>query len=111
MGRKKAIIDWDLVDEYLKAHCDGASVARLIGIHYNTFYNAIKEKYNCDYSEYFQQKKAEGVSLMEKSIYDDSLKKGGVDRMFWLKNKAGWKDKQEFDHNVNIPSLPDIIIK
>jgi hypothetical protein len=95
MGRPKATIDWDQVDELLQAHCDGAAVARLMGIHYNTFYNAVKERYRCDFSEYAQQKKSEGVALVELSIFQDAIKKGGTDRIFWLKNKAGWKDSQD----------------
>jgi hypothetical protein len=100
MGRNKSVINWDLVEEYLQAHCDGASIARLIGIHYNTFYNNVKERYNCNFSEFAQQKKAEGVSLMEHSIFKDALSKGGADRMFWLKNKAGWRDKTEVDNSI-----------
>jgi hypothetical protein len=99
-GRPKAIIDWDRVIKYLQAHCEGAAIARLMGLHPNTLYQAVEKKYNCNFSEFSQQKKGESVALMEDSIFRDAIKKGGPDRMFWLKNKAGWKDKQEFDHTT-----------
>lgn len=97
-GRPKANIDWDLVDEYLSAHCDGAAIAGLIGIHPETLYDAVKAKYNTNFSDYAQKKRAEGVAMVENSLYRDALSKGGVDRLFWLKNKAAWQDKQ--DHNI-----------
>jgi hypothetical protein len=102
MGRKKINIDWNVVDTYLQAHCNGAAIARLLGLHPNTLYNAVKEKYKCDFSEYSHQKKEEGVAMVEASIFKDANTKGGVDRMFWLKNKAGWKDRQEFEHSGSI---------
>jgi len=97
-GKPKVIIDWNVVDEYLRAHCDGAAIARLIGIHPNTLYNTAQDKFGCNFSEYAQQKRAEGVAMVENSLYKDALTKGGVDRLFWLKNKAAWQDKQ--DHNI-----------
>ena len=102
MGRPKTDIDWDKVDEYLRAHCDGAAIARLIGIHPNTLYTAVEAKFNCGFSEYAAQKRGEGVTLVEDSIFKDALTKGGADRIFWLKNKAGWKDKQDIDVGASI---------
>jgi len=110
-GRKEIEIDWGKVDRYLRAGCTGASVARLMKLHPDTLYNQVKRKFSMDFSAYSTLKKEEGVSLMEYSIYLDAIKRGGADRMFWLKNRAGWKDKNETDLNVNIPQLPDIIIK
>ena len=111
MGRPKAEIDWDKVDEMLRAHCEGSAIASLFGIHPDTLYLKVSAKYNMTFSAYAQQKRGEGVSLMEAGIYRDAMKKGGADRMFWLKNKAGWKDKVETDLNIKeIPKLPDIYI-
>ena len=104
-GRPKAIIDFDLVDHYLQAHCDGAAIARIIGVHPDTLYNAIKEKHNTDFSAYAQQKRQEGVAMVEDSIYRDAIKKGGADRIFWLKNKAGWADRQEIKHEGTMVSV------
>lgn len=107
-GRPKPVIDWDEVDGYLRAGCDGTAIAGLIGCHPNTLYNNVKEKYGCNFSEYQQQKKAEGVHLVEKAMFDDVISKGGIDRIFWLKNKAGWKDKVE--QTVKMPGLQIIAL-
>lgn len=43
--------------------------------------------------------------------YEETLQeKAPTGAIFALKN-MGWSDKSEIDHNINIPSLPDIIIK
>jgi hypothetical protein len=43
--------------------------------------------------------------------YEETLQdKAPTGAIFALKN-MGWSDKTEIDHNVNIPSLPNIIIK
>jgi IS30 family transposase len=100
MGRKKIPIDWNKVDNYLKAHCDGAAIARILGIHPDTLYKNVKEIYKIDFSAYAAQKRDEGAALMVASIYRDAITKGGIDRIFWLKNKAGWSDKQEISHEL-----------
>ena len=97
-GRPKSKIDWDTVNEYLRAHCDGAAIARLLGIHPSTLYDAVQETYKTNFTDYAKEKRTEGVALMEASIYKDARIKGGVDRIFWLKNKSTWQDRQ--DHNV-----------
>jgi hypothetical protein len=43
--------------------------------------------------------------------YEETLQdKAPTGAIFALKN-MGWSDRSEIDHNVNIPQLPDIIIK
>jgi len=53
-----------------------------------------------------------------KKIQEIKLKKyGTADTLnasvtkFVLINEHGWSDKQEIDHNVNLPTLPNVIIK
>ena len=97
MARPKTSIDWEQVGEWCRAHCDGTAIASLLGIHPNTLYRLCEDKHGVSFSEYSQQKRGEGVMLVEDSIYKDAITKGGADRIFWLKNKAGWKDKQEHE--------------
>jgi hypothetical protein len=95
MGRKKIDIDFDKVKAYLQAGCNGASIARIMGFDPETLYRAVRRLYKMDFSKFAQIKKEEGVSLMVASIYQDAMLHGGADRMFWLKNNAGWSDKQD----------------
>ena len=107
-GRPRAIIDWQRVGDLLKAHCSAVGIAGNIGISVDTLYLRCKQDNNIDFTVFSEQKKAEGVSLVEESIYRDVLTKGGIDRIFWLKNKAGWKDQQNIDHTNNGTSFKNL---
>jgi len=108
-GRKQIVIDWQKVNMYLRAGCNGAAIARLMGYHEETLYNAVKRKYKLDFSVYRTQKMEEGVSLVEGTIFKDALEKGGADRMFWLKNRAKWADRQKIEH-TGIPKDINITV-
>lgn len=110
-GRPRVEIKWDTVNAYLQAGCDGATIATMLGIHPDTLYNHTVAKYGEEYgittfSAYAQLKKAEGVTAMEYSIFVDARKHGGADRMFWLKNKAGWKDRTDIEMNATVKLDP-----
>jgi len=47
---------------------------------------------------------------IEMNYEENLMDKACTGSIFALKN-MGWSDKTEIDHNVNIPSLPDIVIK
>jgi len=83
MGRPKADIDFKKVDEYLQAQCSGASIAGLLGIHPDTLYKAIEDKYKLVFSAYSAQKKAEGKEILRKSLWDMAIK-GNVTMCIWL---------------------------
>lgn len=102
MGRPKANIDWERVAELLRADCDGVAISSLLGIDPETLYNRCKEDNKVGFSEFKEIKKGEGIALVEESIFKDAIAKGGADRIFWLKNKAGWKDKIEQEHSGGI---------
>lgn len=98
-------IDWEQVAQWCRAHCDGVAIASFLGIEPDTFYRRCKKDNGVGFSEFSSAKKAEGIMLVEASIYHDAISKGGADRIFWLKNKAGWKDKQEHEQSGTITNL------
>lgn len=104
-GRPKALIDWNKVDNYLQAQCDGVGIAGLLGIHPNTLYEACKEINNISFSEYSAQKKAEGVELL-KAVQFQNAMSGNVVMQIWLgKQYAGQRDKQDIGHQGIPPSV------
>ena len=109
-GRKEINIDWGKVDFYLQAGCNGAAIARLLGHHPDTLYNQVKRKYKLDFSAYAEEKRVEGIGMVEGTIFKDAVEKGGPDRMFWLKNKAKWADRQEIDHTTKGQKITDLKI-
>jgi hypothetical protein len=65
-------------------------------------------KYELDGEFSYTIKKAR---LRIESIYEQNLHSGNpTGSIFALKN-FGWSDKQEIEHNINIPLLPSIVIK
>ena len=98
-GRKKILINWDIVDNMLHAQCNGASIARLLGIHPDTLYNKCKEKYKVDFSAYAQQKKSEGQELLRAKQFDTAMS-GNVTMQIWLgKQYLSQQDKVNLDHS------------
>ena len=59
--------------------------------------------------EYFDTIKIAKTKI--EMMYEQKLHENNcTGAIFALKN-LGWSDKQEIDHNVNIPTLPNVIIK
>ncbi len=80
-------IDWQLVDDLLIAGSHGTEVAAFLGIHPNTLYNRVKEKYKCDFCEYSQQKKSIGEAMIRKQQLHKALgltKEGDNTLLIWL---------------------------
>lgn len=100
-GRKKIDIDWSKVDLMLEAHCTGTEVANHLGIHYQTLYDRVKEKFKVDFSVYSRQKKEKGKSHLRVKQYQEA-RIGNKQMLIWLgKNWLGQKDEpienKEFD--------------
>lgn len=101
MARPEAIIDWKKVDFLLEAGSTGTEVAAHLGIHYNTFYNRVKEKYKCDFSEYMQEKRAKGDSLLRSAQFKNAME-GNTSMQIWLgKQRLGQREpKNEEEKNT-----------
>jgi hypothetical protein len=99
MARPKAKINFKKVDEYLQAQCTGSSIASLLGIHPDTLYQAIEDKYKMGFSAYSAQKKSEGKEILKKTLWDIAVKSKNVSMGIWLsKQYLGFTDKQ----NINL---------
>ena len=104
MARPKVDIDWERVNELLEADCEGTEIAAYLGIVPDTLYKRCKEDNNVGFSDYLQQKKAKGNSLLKEEQYkmatskeDSAIKKS---MLIWLgKQRLGQADirKQQLD--------------
>lgn len=111
MARPKTIIDWTKVDKYLQAQCDGVGIAGLMGVDVETFYRRCKEDNKIGFSEYSAIKKGEGKELLRAKQFGVAMD-GDKTMLVWLgKQYLEQSDQSEIKHNVNIPSLPSIIVK
>lgn len=99
-GRPPSEIDWKKVDQYLQAQCNGASIARLIGIHPDTLYTKVVERYAelyniTDFSAYAKLKRTEGLELLKAKQFD-MMMGGNTTMAIWLgKQLLGQKDQVE----------------
>jgi hypothetical protein len=116
-GRPKATIDWKQVDDYLRAGCDGASIARLMGIHPETLYNACEREHKTLFSAYAQEKRSEGHSLIRAAMFDEAVTKRNTTMLVWLsKTELGMSETQKIDHTtagdkINIPPIHWVTFK
>jgi hypothetical protein len=104
-GRPRVMIDWEKVNDYARAHASGRSIARLIGIHPNTLEKAIKREYHMGYTEFMEERKEEGRTMVKKVIYDAVIGGNALLAIWWSKNCMGWSDKQSIDHSGLAPIL------
>lgn len=99
-GRPKKLIDWDEVDYLLEADCEGTEIAAHLGMHPNVLYERCKTEKKCNFSEYLQQKKSKGNSLIKVKQFESATVDKDKTMLVWLgKQRLGQKDKQEIDQN------------
>lgn len=111
MSRTKMPIDWEKVDQYLKAQCDGVAIASILGISPDTLYDRCVDEHKTLFSEYSRQKKSEGVEILKMKMYADAVG-GNTSMQIWLsKQYAGFKDKQDVTSNGETISMPIVKIE
>ena len=100
-GRKKFVIDWDKVDNSLRAGSNGVQVAAMLGVHPETLYDRCQEDKKTNFSEYLQQKRQEGNDVLFGLQYK-LAKEGDRGMLIWLgKNRLDQSDKKEIkQHNT-----------
>jgi len=72
-GRPRAIINWDDVDRLLIAGCSGVEVAASHGLNPATIYDRCEKDHGTSFSEYSQEKKAKGQSLIRVQQFEKAL--------------------------------------
>ena len=93
-------INWDEVDKYAEAHVSGSNIAKMFGVVPKTLYERCLSVHGMLWSEYQSKKKESGTAKMEYAIYKNALENGGSERIFWLKNKAGWRDVWDVNNTI-----------
>lgn len=110
-GRPPKILtdtDWKFINQFLHAQCDGAPIARMYGMHPETFYKMVVDKYGeeyniSDFSAYQQIKRSEGKELLrskqfEKAIFGDNT------MLIWLgKQVLGQRD--QIEQTITVPQV------
>jgi len=109
-GRKKLGVNWEEVDSYLQAGCTGTAIAEILGMNADTLYKRCEEDHKMVFSAYAQQKKAKGISLVRKTLYDKAINdKDNTCLIFLAKTDGGMKETQ-VNENINEKPL-EVIVK
>lgn len=99
-GRTEKKIDWERVDQMLMAGCLGTEIAACFDMHPQTFYDRVVKKYNVSFTEYCQEKKGIGDSLLREAQFEKAIKKKDNTMLVWLgKQRLGQKENA---HEVSI---------
>lgn len=116
-GRPKKAIDWDFVEEGLIAGSSGNRIALALGIHRDTLYDAVRDKYGVSFSEYSLKSQSKGEVLLEMAQFDEAVNKRDRGMLIWLgKQRLGQRDNKDSKvevegqttfHVVNFGSNPD----
>lgn len=109
-GRGELPIDLEKVDWLLMAGCDGASIARKLGIAPLTLYRRIESVYGVNFDAYKAMKRADGDDLLRQVQYEVAVHDKDKTMLVWLgKQRLDQKDKA---HNeVSTPEGKRIIIE
>ncbi len=86
-GRPEKTIDWELVDKFLEAGCNGIQISSHFSMHPNTFYDRVSEKYNMSFTEYAGLNSPKGEAHLLLSQHQKSLNsqsKGNAQMLIWL---------------------------
>lgn len=112
VGRPPRIItdeDWKFINQYLRAQCDGAAIARMYGMHPETLYSKIVEKYGdeyniSDFSAYQQIKRAEGKEMLRNKQFEKAILQGDNTMLIWLgKQVLGQRD--QIEQTITVPQV------
>jgi len=104
-------IDWKVVDQYLRAQCEGTGIAGILGIHPETLYRRCEAENGVGFSEYSSQKKGEGKELLRAKQFNTAMS-GDKTLLIWLgKQYLDQREKQhdEFENTDNVQPVQIII--
>ena len=111
-GRPEALIDWTTATALLQAGCTGVQIASRFGIHPNTLYERCKKEHNCEFSEYSQQKREHGETLLLQKQFDAAMK-GDKTMLIWLgKQRLGQKERSANENETTLKVMQaEIVIR
>lgn len=87
MSRPHIPIDWEMAEALMAAGSPGTEIASFFGLHPDTFYRRVEEKYSVGFTELSAQKKATGEAVLRMHQYNKAVgvtKKGDNTLLIWL---------------------------
>lgn len=107
-----AQIDWEKVDQWLAAGCNGIQCAAAIGIHYETLARRCKSDKNMDFVAYMQEKRSNGDAMIHAAQFHKAIKEKHPTMLVWLgKQRLGQKEDGDKHASNDLGSKFDEFIK
>ena len=100
MGRKKIQIDIDEVEKLASIGLNEQQIADYIGISTDTMGRRKVDDKN--FAECINRGKAKGIATVAKNLFQQSADGNVSAGIFFMKNRAGWKDKQEVENTAKV---------
>ena len=102
MGRSIKHIDWDLVDDLLKAGCPGTEIAPHFDMIADTLYDRVKLEKGVTFTEYSLSKRSHGDGLIRQTQYKKALKEDNT-MLIWLgKQRLGQKETHDISFDKSL---------
>jgi hypothetical protein len=109
-GRPNKKIDWELVDEMLRAGCLGTSIASRFDMHPNTFYDRVVKEKNVSFTDYSTQKRLEGDDELRKAQHELAKKDKNATMLIWLgKQRLNQKEQHDIVSTPNDQKLDALL--
>lgn len=113
-GRPEKNIDWEKVDKLLIAGCIGTEIAAQFDMHPHTFYDRVFAEKGMLFTDYQQEKRDKGNSLLRAKQFEKALEKDNT-MLIWLgKQRLGQKEDpsdQSVTTNKLVQTLLDEIMQ
>lgn len=95
VGRPPLDLDWDEIDRLLVSGNTGTEIAAEIGIHKDTLYDKVKDKYGINFSDYAVSKYSKGDGMIKHVRFNKAIK-GNVQLLLYL-SEVRLKEKRAAD--------------
>lgn len=94
-GRPEVTLDWKKIDYLIEAGCTGGEIAAQCGVHHDTIYRRVQQRYGESFTDYAARVRQKGDANIRVIQYQKALK-GDNNMLIWLgKNRLKQKDKEE----------------
>ena len=102
-GRGKIELDLKQVESLAAQGLTKEQIALALGIGTSTLYD--RQNTDPEFLEAVKRGQALGVAKVVNALFQGAMSGNTTAQIFYLKNRAGWADKQETDMNISVPVI------
>ena len=107
--KPKTEIDFKVLDSLIEMQCTQEEIAKCLGVAINTIKARVKEKYNKEFDDFWEQKR-EIQKLSLRRVLWNQAQNNPSSAIFLSKNWLGYKDKQDITSDDKPLERPSIAI-